>query len=152
MEVDPSQNGAKFKLTSFVVVATIIELGNQVLANLGVEEHIDDVSVFFSDAFYIKFFESAFPDIDFSSLEEAENEVEMAENIQALIDLLSKEILKYDLSHITGVEIVSGNPEHCINLLQLAKEISCMMNANSQEVDGLQDDGSNADSNAAPEG
>jgi len=54
----------------------------------------------------------------------------MAENIQALIDLLSEEILKYDLSHIKGTEIVSGNPEHCINLLQLAKEISLMMQAN----------------------
>ena len=51
----------------------------------------------------------------------------MAENIQALIDLLSEEILKYDLSHIRGDEIVNGNPEHCINLLQLAKEISYMM-------------------------
>jgi len=41
----------------------------------------------------------------------------MAENIQALIDLLSQEILKYNLEHIRGDEIVSGNPEHCINLL-----------------------------------
>jgi hypothetical protein len=41
----------------------------------------------------------------------------MAENIQALIDLLSDEILKFDLSHIRGDEIVAGNPEHCINLL-----------------------------------
>lgn len=51
----------------------------------------------------------------------------MAENIQALIELLSEEILNYDLSHIRGEEIVSGNPEHIINLLQLAKEISVLM-------------------------
>jgi hypothetical protein len=51
----------------------------------------------------------------------------MAMNIQALIDLLSQDILKYDLGHIRGDEIVAGNPEHCINLLQLAKEISSMM-------------------------
>ena len=48
----------------------------------------------------------------------------MADNIQALIDLLSEDILKYDLSHIKGAEIVDGNAEHCINFLQLAKEIS----------------------------
>ena len=53
-------------------------------------------------------------------------------NIQTLIDLLSQEILRYDLSHIRGDQIVSGNPEHCINLLQLAKEISCMMNTNTE--------------------
>jgi hypothetical protein len=58
-----------------------LDLGNQVLANLGVEEPIDDVAVFFSDQFYIQFFEGAFPDIDFSSLEEAQTEEEMAENI-----------------------------------------------------------------------
>ena len=52
-------------------------------------------------------------------------------NIQTLIDLLSQEILRYDLSHIRGDQIVSGNPEHCINLLQLAKEISCMMHTNT---------------------
>jgi len=51
----------------------------------------------------------------------------MAENIQALIELLSEEILNYDLSHIRGEEIVSGNPEHIINLLQLAKELTVLM-------------------------
>jgi hypothetical protein len=38
--------------------------------------------------------------------------------------------LKYDLSHIKGEEIVSGNPEHCINLLQLVLEISTMLENN----------------------
>lgn len=41
----------------------------------------------------------------------------------------------YDLEHIKGDQIVGGNPEHCINLLQLAKEISSMMNSNSNELD-----------------
>lgn len=71
-------------------------------------------------------------------MEEAQTEEEMAENIQALIDLLSEEILKYDLSHIRGDEIVNGNPEHCINLLQLAKEISYMMQG--KETNQFEDD------------
>jgi hypothetical protein len=41
--------------------------------------------------------------------------------------LLGEQILKYDLSHIKGEEIVHGNPEHCINLLQLVQEISVMI-------------------------
>jgi len=49
--------------------------------------------------------------------------------------MLSHKILMYDLEHINGEQIVMGNPEHCINLLQLAKEISCMMNTNSGEID-----------------
>lgn len=51
----------------------------------------------------------------------------MASNIQTLIDLLGDQILKFDLSHIKGEEIVNGNPEHCINLLQLVQEISVML-------------------------
>lgn len=62
----------------------------------------------------------------------------MAENIQALIDLLGEQILKYDLSHIRGEEIVSGNPEHCINLLQLVQEISMMLEAKGDEEGGQQ--------------
>ena len=73
--------------------------------------------------------------MDFGELEEAQTDEDMAANIQALIDLLSQDILKYDLGHIKGDEIVSGNPEHCINLLQLAKEISSMM-ASSQGEGG----------------
>ena len=60
---------------------------------------------------------SAFPDSDFSQLIDTEDEDEMAANIQALIDMLSKNILMYDLEHIRGTAIVQGNAEHCINLL-----------------------------------
>lgn len=63
----------------------------------------------------------------------------MAGNIQALIDLLGQQILKYDLSHIKGWEIVQGNPEHCINLLQLVQEISVMLN-NKEGAEGEEDD------------
>ena len=51
-----------------IVVQVIIQLGNDILNNLGVEEPIDDVGVFFSDEFYIQFFQAAFPEIDFSQL------------------------------------------------------------------------------------
>lgn len=61
--------------------------------------------------------------------------------------MLSQNILMYDLEHIKGEQIVGGNPEHCINLLQLAKEISSMMNSNSNELDPnqLQDEDEEAE-------
>lgn len=116
------------------MVSKILELGNECLQNLGVAEPIEDVQVFTCDAFYIQFFENAFPDFNFSSLAEAETEEDMAENIQALIELLQDEILNYDLSHIRGDEIVQGNPEHIINLLQLAKEISLLMRSGTKPM------------------
>lgn len=105
----------------------IVQLGNDILKNLGVEEPINEVAVFFSDEFYIQFFQAAFPEIDFSQLTAGQDEKEMAENIQALIDFLGEHVLKYDLTHIKGEEIVNGNPEHCINLLQLVQEIAVMI-------------------------
>jgi hypothetical protein len=112
-----------------------LELGNQVLSNLGVEEPIEDVGVFFADQFYIQFFENVFRDTDFSQLEEAQTEDDMAANIEVLLKHLSTEILNYDLSHISGKEIVAGNPEHCINLLQLCNEISLMMGQEEEEME-----------------
>ena len=90
------------------------------------------------DQFYMQFFKSAFPDSDFSQLVETDDEDVMGANIQALIDMLSQKVLMYDLEHIKGDQIVAGNPEHCINLLQLAKEFSCMMKSNSNELGGNQ--------------
>jgi len=71
----------------------------------------------------------AYPEINFYSLLEGNDDMDedpqkMAECIQAIIDLLATEILTFDMSHIKGEEIVSGNPEHCINLLQILQQIS----------------------------
>ena len=62
----------------------------------------------------------AYQGIDFSNLLEDDilgNPERMAECIQALIDLLSKEILKFDMVHIKGSEIVNENLEHVVNFL-----------------------------------
>jgi len=53
--------------------------------------------------------------------------------------LLGEQILKYDLSHIKGEEIVSGNPEHCINLLQLVQEISVMLDGRQEAASKISD-------------
>lgn len=70
----------------------------------------------------------AYPEINFYSLLEGDDADEdpekMAKCIQAIVDLLSEEILKFDMNHIRGDEIVNGNPEHCINLLQILHQIS----------------------------
>jgi hypothetical protein len=66
----------------------ILELGNDILKMLGVEEPVDDIGVFFSDAFFLQYFDAAFPDLDFSELQPGETEEQVAENLQTLIDLL----------------------------------------------------------------
>jgi len=49
--------------------------------------------------------------------------------------LLSNHILKFDLDHIRGVDIVEGNANVCLNLLQLVKEISVTFQRNEQAED-----------------
>jgi hypothetical protein len=42
------------------------------------------------------------------------------------------------MSHIVGLEIVNGNPEHCINLLQILQQIS-MMKDDSENLESGKD-------------
>ena len=51
-------------------------LGNEIWKNFGQEEEIDDVRVFFQHTFYIQCFQMAYPDFDFSSLLEDDEENE----------------------------------------------------------------------------
>lgn len=45
-----------------------------------------------------------------------------------MIDLLSEEIMKgVDLRHISGLEIACGNPDHCLELLQVIHQLTQMM-------------------------
>ena len=74
MKMISSSNTLKKKVSSrynFTAIQKILELGNQCLMNLGINEPIDDVQVFTCDQFYNQFFENAFPDFNFSNLEEA---------------------------------------------------------------------------------
>lgn len=52
----------------------ILELGNDILRMLGVEKPVNDIGVFFSDAFYLQYFDAAFPDLDFSELQPGETD------------------------------------------------------------------------------
>ena len=88
----------------------------------------------------------AYPAINFYALLEGNEDMDddpqkMAECIQAIIDLLSDQILSSDMSHIKGEEIVSGNPEHCINLLQILQQISAAAQAGESDEDGEGEEG-----------
>ena len=98
----------------------------------------DFLNLTYSDQFYIHFFEVVYPQIDFQQLKGAQTIQEQGDNIQTLIDLLGQKILKVDLEHIKGEEIVNGNPEHCINLLQLIYQLSMGIN---EEGGGSPNDG-----------
>ena len=60
----------------------------------------------------------------------------MADNIQDLIDFLGEQVLKVDLSALSGVEIVCGNPEHCIRLLQLIQDLTQLMTEEEDDLEG----------------
>lgn len=45
-------------------------------------------SMLFSDAFFLQYFDAAFPDLDFSELQPGETDEEVGDNIQDLINVL----------------------------------------------------------------
>ena len=88
----------------------------------------------------------AYPAINFYALLEGDDDMDddpqkMAQCIQAIIDLLGEQILSSDMSHIKGEAIVSGNAEHCINLLQILQQISAAaMAQGDSDEDGAGDE------------
>ena len=47
------QEGLDEEANEEQIVKTILKLGNDILQNLGMEEFIEDIDVFFSDSFFI---------------------------------------------------------------------------------------------------
>ena len=144
---DDGEEDEDYELGQEQVIQTILLLGNEIWRNFGQEEVIDDYAVFFQHQFYIECFQMAYPSYDFSDLVKATEEVDspeqMAACIQALINLLSEEILAYDINHIRGDAIVNGDAEHCINLLQILQQISSasmMQDTSNDESEQLRSD------------
>ena len=95
----------------------------------GMYHHSNNAS---SDTFFLQYFDAAFPDLDFSELQPGETDEQVGENIQALIDLLAEDIYKGRadvLRHISGLEIACGNPDHCLELIQLIHQLTQVMAA-----------------------
>lgn len=68
---------------------------------------------------------------NFESL--AQQDLSCGQKIQYLIDLLSTDVLKMDLSHIKGDKISEGNLQHLMNFLQLLYEVSKLYNEKKQD-------------------
>lgn len=63
------------------VMQRILDLGNEIQGNIGVEDRNENIDIYFSDAIYIQFFVVLFPNIDFNTLTEADTDEGMADNI-----------------------------------------------------------------------
>ena len=106
----------------------IINAGNIILKMLGSDQVIDNAAYFFTDKFYFLFLKEAFPNVEFEINEKAVTNEEMANNIDAILEFLSRRLLEIDLSHIQGIEIVNQNIDHVTKLLQLLYELSMLIN------------------------
>ena len=80
----------------------ITKLCNQICENLGIQMELDDLNNLFHEDIYIEIYELMFPHIG-PQLEIIQNKrASSGAKLQELLDLLSKEILTMDLSHIHG--------------------------------------------------
>ena len=79
----------------FLMMGSIFE-------NLNIGEEIDDIEYFFNEKIYLEIYKILFPFLA-SKLELIDNlKSPSGHKIQGLIDLLAKDILTMDLSHIKG--------------------------------------------------
>jgi len=63
-----------YELDQEQIIQTILVLGNEIWKNFGQTQPLDDVRIFFQHTFYIQCFQMAYPDFDFSSLMEDDDE------------------------------------------------------------------------------
>jgi Domain of unknown function (DUF5745) len=90
-------------------------------------ELLRDYTFLISDTFYIDVFAELLKmsEIPFSKKDFLKNREGSGpgDRIQELIAMLSKEILRADLSHIQGAQIAAGNKKHITNLLQILEAL-----------------------------
>ena len=80
----------------------ITKLCNQICENLGIQMELDDLNNLFHEDIYIEIYELMFPHIVQQLKLIQKKQASSGVKLQELLDLLSKEILTMDLSHIQG--------------------------------------------------
>jgi hypothetical protein len=114
----------------------ILAICEQIFANLQIEFEMSDLSVLLEEKIYIELYRLIFPFLE-ESLTKIENRnLKTAEKIQALIDLLSKEVLGLDISHIKGEKIAKGDKKHILNFLQLLFEMTRLSPMGQKDAKG----------------
>lgn len=66
----------------------VLQLSNEILAALGAETGIQSIESLLIDEFYIQILSEIFNDFDFSSVQPGMTQIQRAENINTLIDLI----------------------------------------------------------------
>ena len=100
-----------------------LQMGNEILRILGADQEIDDIETFQYDSLYLQLFGAFFPNLDLESVQPGETPEEMANNIQAMIDLLSEQVLECDLSYIEAEKIVEGDLQSIGKFLEVILEV-----------------------------
>jgi hypothetical protein len=110
--------------------------------NLQLPAHTgEDYSFLRNDVFYVEIFKVVmdhsphpFNEADFDRETKG---MSPGERIQALINLLSRDIVQVDLEHIKGEKIAKGDKKHISNMLQLLEAL--WQNFNLNPLDGEED-------------
>ncbi|KAM6297601.1 LOW QUALITY PROTEIN: centrosomal protein of 95 kDa [Aegotheles albertisi] len=127
-----------FHLTDWVDVANVL------LRRCHINQHIKNLSECGADVF-VRFYESILGEKVPDFIAAPRSQENDAHNVQAVIDSLALDYLQVSLSHITGENIVKGEKESIINLLEifdvlleyLIEEVSEYSSQNGDEANVL---------------
>ena len=116
----------------------VLQLGNHILASLGAEEPVQDLSPFTDDVLYIELFKGLFEQLPLESMEPGSTLEEKAENLRQLRDILGQTVVDTDLSYISATAILNGDLNHLGEFLQILIQI---ISALADEGEGDLDNG-----------
>lgn len=105
----------------------IVVLCDKIFQNLQISFELEDLAILLEEKIYIELYRIMFPYLEEYLLKIESQNIKVGDKIQALIDLLSSQVLNMDLSHIKGANIVSGDKKHILNFLQLLFEVSRLL-------------------------
>lgn len=101
----------------------VLQIGNQILAVLGAEEPVTDLSPFTDDALYIELIKGLFEHLPLDDLQPGTTFEEKADNLRTLRDLLGETVVESDLSYISATAILNGDLNHLGEFLQILMQI-----------------------------
>ena len=116
----------------------VLMMGNNILAALNADEVVTDVQIFQMDIFYIQIFQEIFGEN--LGLQPGQTPAQMAENIDALLNMIEDAIPDINIETLNGDMIVEGDFSQIVMMLELVAELIRLTDVDDVLGEGEEDE------------
>jgi len=125
------QNDAALEAQYLQMEQHILKMGNEILAALNADDVVTDIQIFQMDVFYIQIFQEVFGQE--LGLTPGQTPEQMAENIDALLNMIEDSLPEINIETLNGDMIVEGDPSQILMMLELIYELVRMIDPEEEE-------------------